>query len=72
MDKPGADLSFLSAQAVSCFVPDVRSSQLRVQADGEMLGAMPAQISIIPKALTLLIPPETSSREVAVQSADPL
>lgn len=59
LDKPDADLSFVSAQAVSCFAPSGGSSQLRVQADGEMLGPMPAHISIIPKALTLLVPPET-------------
>jgi YegS/Rv2252/BmrU family lipid kinase len=59
LDKPDADLSFVSAQAVNCFAPSVGSEQLRVQADGEILGPMPAQISIIPKALTLLIPPET-------------
>jgi diacylglycerol kinase (ATP) len=61
LDNPDADLSFISAQAVTCFAPDARSSQLRVQADGEMLGPTPTQISIIPKALTLLMPPEAEA-----------
>ena len=36
------------------------ASQLRVQADGELLGPTPTEISIIPKALTLLIAPEAA------------
>jgi len=72
LDKPDADLSFVSARAVSCFAPREGSAQLRVQADGEMLGSMPAHISIIPKALTLLIPQETAGLATlsAVRSAD--
>ena len=58
LDNPDADLSFVSAQAVTCHAPEVRASQLRVQADGEMLGPAPTQISIIPRALTLLMPPQ--------------
>jgi len=57
LDKPDADLSFISAQAVTCHAPEALASQLRVQADGEVLGDMPARISIVPKALTLLISP---------------
>lgn len=58
LDTPDADFSFVSAQSVTCYAPDVRASQLRVQADGEVLGPTPTQISIVPKALTLLIPSE--------------
>ena len=71
LDTPDADLSFVSAKSVVCHTPEARASQLRVQADGEMLGPTPTEISIIPKALTLLIPPEAGwSRDaLAAQSA---
>jgi diacylglycerol kinase family enzyme len=59
LDTPDADFSFVSAQAVTCHAPTARAGQLRVQADGEVLGPMPTQISIIPQALTLLLPPQT-------------
>jgi len=58
IETPDTDLSFVSAKAVTCFAPSVRAGQLRVQADGEMLGPTPTKISIVPKALTLLIPRE--------------
>lgn len=58
IETPDTDLSFVSAKAVTCFAPSVWAGQLRVQADGEMLGPTPAQISIVPEALTLLIPRE--------------
>ena len=43
--------------------------RLRVQADGEMLGPTPTEISIIPKALTLLIPPEATDLASARRKA---
>jgi len=58
LETPDADLSFVSAKSVICRAPEVRASQLRVQADGELLGPAPAEISIIPNALKLLMPPE--------------
>jgi YegS/Rv2252/BmrU family lipid kinase len=58
LDTPNADLSFVSAKSVICHASSVRSSNLRVQADGEMLGPAPTEISIIPQALTLLLSPE--------------
>jgi YegS/Rv2252/BmrU family lipid kinase len=58
LNTPDADLSFVSAKAVTCHAPGVHASELRVQADGEMLGPTPTEISIVPRALTLLIPPE--------------
>jgi YegS/Rv2252/BmrU family lipid kinase len=74
LDTPEADLSFVSARSVVCHTPHARAAQLRVQADGEMLGPTPTEISIIPNGLTLLIPHEAGwSREsLAAQSADPL
>lgn len=56
LDTPDADFSFVTARKVVCQTPSVRASQLRVQADGELLGPTPTEISIVPKALTLLVP----------------
>jgi diacylglycerol kinase (ATP) len=53
-----ADPAFVSARAVTCHVPGEDAALLRVQADGELLGPAPTHISIIPQALTLLMPPE--------------
>jgi diacylglycerol kinase family enzyme len=56
LDAPDADFSFVFAKSVKCHAPDVRASELRVQADGELLGPAPVDISIVPGALKLLIP----------------
>ncbi len=56
LNTPDADLSFVFAKSVNCLAPELRASELRVQADGEMLGPSPTKISIIPRALTLLMP----------------
>jgi YegS/Rv2252/BmrU family lipid kinase len=61
LENPDGDFAFVSAQKVVCDPPPVRSSQLRVQADGELLGPSPATISIVPDALRLLTPPESES-----------
>jgi YegS/Rv2252/BmrU family lipid kinase len=58
LNTPDADFGFVSAKSVTCYDPNLHADQLRVQADGEMMGPTPAHISIIPKALTLLIPPD--------------
>lgn len=58
LDTPDADFSFVSAKSVICHAPFVRTSNMRVQADGEMLGPAPTEISIVPEALTLLLSPE--------------
>jgi diacylglycerol kinase (ATP) len=74
LEKADADLSFVSARSVRCSAPCVDASQLRVQADGELLGAMPTEISIVPRALTLLVPNDAGWQEAsaASQSADTL
>jgi diacylglycerol kinase family enzyme len=33
------------------------TARLRAQADGELLNGMPVEMSIVPRALTLLMPP---------------
>jgi YegS/Rv2252/BmrU family lipid kinase len=74
IEVPDTDLSFVSAKAVTCHAPDVRAGQLRVQADGEMLGPTPTHISMIPKALNLLLPPDAELHQAlsALRSTDPL
>ena len=39
------------------------TARLRAQADGEVLAGMPVEMSIVPRALTLLMPPSTPLRE---------
>lgn len=72
LEKSEADLSFVSAKRVVCHTPGARAAQLRVQADGELLGPTPTTISIVPNGLTLLMSPEAElgqeSRET--QSAE--
>jgi diacylglycerol kinase family enzyme len=54
--------------------PESRS--VYVQIDGEIAGSLPAEISIVPDALTLLVPPEYAVRagdarpEIAASAAD--
>ena len=57
LEKADADLSFVWAKAVTCSAPGECAGELRVQADGELLGTTPTRISIVPKALTLLLAP---------------
>lgn len=66
LDSPNACFSFVSARSVVCHSPQERAAELRVQADGELLGQTPAAISIVPQALNLLLPGAPGS------SADPL
>ena len=66
--EAATEMGFLSAQSVVCHPPDVRARMLRVQADGELLGPAPAEIAIVPSALTLLLPrgmEETAARDQA-------
>jgi diacylglycerol kinase family enzyme len=36
-----------------------------LEADGELLGRLPAEITLVPDALNLLVPPEFASRQRA-------
>ncbi|PSH04266.1 MAG: hypothetical protein CXZ00_07845 [Acidobacteria bacterium] len=56
---PDTDFLFVSAKAVTCHLPSTQAAHLRVQADGEVLSPPPTRISMIPDALTLLLPPES-------------
>ena len=51
------DVELLNAQAVDC-LPAHGSSEVYVEADGDVLGQLPARLEIAPEMLTLLIPPD--------------
>jgi len=58
---PGIDL--ISAAKVSCsYIPEQSASKIYVEADGELIGSLPAEISMVPDALTLLAPPRNTGR----------
>jgi diacylglycerol kinase (ATP) len=48
-------VSFVSAQCVRVFDPQDR--RVYIQVDGENAGRLPATVSLVPDALTLLVPP---------------
>jgi diacylglycerol kinase family enzyme len=51
-----AEIELSDAAAVECRVPEGSSASIFVEADGELLGALPVRIETVPAALTLLIP----------------
>jgi diacylglycerol kinase (ATP) len=51
-----SDIESLDAVSVECRVHDGTKTRVLVEADGELLGSLPARMEIIPEALTLLIP----------------
>jgi diacylglycerol kinase family enzyme len=57
---PGVELC--NATKVRCSTPDI-GNPVYVEADGELLGQLPAEISVVPDALTLLVPPDFASRQ---------
>ena len=52
------DVELLQADTVECMPRNGSSSRVYVEADGEVLGQLPARIEIAPQMLTLLIPPD--------------
>jgi diacylglycerol kinase family enzyme len=54
----GIDLAFANKVACRYETPALEKSEekIYVEADGELLGTLPAEITIIPDALTLLAP----------------
>ena len=60
---PGIELAHVAK--VRCRYPEPSSTgagpetqpKVYVEADGELLGTLPAEISVVPDALTLLVPP---------------
>ena len=51
------DVELLQADSVEC-LPANGSSRVYVEADGDVLGNLPARLEIAPEMLTLLIPPD--------------
>lgn len=49
-------VSFLNAQTLRVFDPQDR--RIHIQVDGEYAGVLPASITLVPNALTLLVPPD--------------
>jgi diacylglycerol kinase family enzyme len=47
---------FLNARSLRVFDPENR--RIHIQVDGEYAGILPASITIVPNALTLLVPPD--------------
>jgi YegS/Rv2252/BmrU family lipid kinase len=52
------EIEALDAVSVECDSSDASSLRILVEADGELLGTVPARIEVVPDALTLLIPRE--------------
>ncbi|HUO61182.1 MAG TPA: diacylglycerol kinase family protein [Candidatus Acidoferrales bacterium] len=52
----GEDVRFVRARHVVCKPVGAQAHRVRVQADGELLGIMPAEITLVPDALNLLMP----------------
>ncbi len=52
------EVELLKADAVECVPSNGSSSRVYVEADGEVLGQLPARLEIASKMLTLLIPPD--------------
>jgi diacylglycerol kinase (ATP) len=50
------EIESLDAVSVECGEHDGSAERVLVEADGELLGCLPARIEIVPQALTLLIP----------------
>jgi diacylglycerol kinase family enzyme len=54
----GVELAF--AKTVRCTAPEISGDappcKVYVEADGELLGTLPAEITMVPHALTILIP----------------
>ena len=52
------DVELLKADTVECLPANGSSSHVYVEADGDVLGQLPARLEISSKTLTLLIPPD--------------
>jgi diacylglycerol kinase family enzyme len=49
-------IELLDAVSVECRAGEGSTAHVFAEADGELLGALPVRIEIVPQALTLLIP----------------
>jgi len=59
---PGIELAYSTNAACDYAEPATNATQTRskiyVEADGELIGSLPAEITVVPNALTVLAPPE--------------
>jgi diacylglycerol kinase (ATP) len=53
---PGIELAYSTRAVCDYAGPDSPTRKIYVEADGELIGSLPAEISIVPDALTLLAP----------------
>jgi diacylglycerol kinase family enzyme len=53
---PGIELAYSTRAVCDYAEPDSPARKIYVEADGELIGSLPAEISIVPDALTLLAP----------------
>jgi len=53
---PGIQLEYSSSVACKSLSAEGERSRVYVEADGELLGVLPARISVVPDALTILAP----------------
>jgi len=57
-------VTILQAKSIRFTTPS--DSRIYVQVDGEFAGTLPSSVAIVPRALTLLVPPTYRSRETAL------
>lgn len=55
---PGIELAYSTSALCDYVEPGAPARKIYVEADGELIGSLPAEISIVPDALTLLAPRE--------------
>jgi diacylglycerol kinase (ATP) len=53
---PGIDLAYSQSVLCKCLADEYGGARIYVGADGELLGVLPATISVVPDALTILAP----------------
>jgi len=54
---PGIELAYSTRALCDYSEPQSTNRKIYVEADGELIGSLPAEISVVPDALTLLAPP---------------
>lgn len=53
---PGIELAYSTKAVCEYAEPGTPSSKIYVEADGELIGTLPAEMSVVPNALTVLMP----------------
>ena len=56
---PGIELAYSTKAVCEYTEPGMPSPQIYVEADGELIGTLPAEMSVVPDALTVLTPGKT-------------